>query len=68
MNDLPYTTDKQATTAGKHRRLPWVGGQRSDGSCCRLALTDEDKLGRDLVVSWMNEPGLWYRSTELEIS
>jgi N-carbamoyl-L-amino-acid hydrolase len=33
-------------------------GRKADGSCCRLALTDEDKLGRDLVVSWMKELGL----------
>jgi N-carbamoyl-L-amino-acid hydrolase len=30
-------------------------GRRPDGSCCRLALTDEDRMGRDLVVSWMRE-------------
>ncbi len=28
------------------------------GGVCRLALTDEDKAGRDLVVSWMRELGL----------
>src|SRR4030095_2241053 len=28
------------------------------GACCRLALTDEDKAGRDLVVSWMRALGL----------
>jgi N-carbamoyl-L-amino-acid hydrolase len=33
-------------------------GRKPDGSCCRLALTDEDKLGRDLVVSWMKDLGL----------
>ncbi len=33
-------------------------GQIPDGGCCRLALTDDDKVGRDLVVSWMNELGL----------
>ncbi|OHD79988.1 MAG: Zn-dependent hydrolase [Spirochaetes bacterium RIFOXYC1_FULL_54_7] len=33
-------------------------GRKADGSCCRLALTDEDKLGRDLVVSWMKHLGL----------
>lgn len=33
-------------------------GRRADGACCRLALTDEDKAGRDLVVSWMNDLGL----------
>ena len=26
--------------------------------CCRLALTDEDKAGRDLVVTWMKDLGL----------
>jgi N-carbamoyl-L-amino-acid hydrolase len=29
-----------------------------DGGCCRLALTDADRLGRDLVVDWMCELGL----------
>jgi beta-ureidopropionase / N-carbamoyl-L-amino-acid hydrolase len=36
-------------------------GARQDGSCCRLALTDEDRMGRDLVVSWMRELGLEVR-------
>jgi N-carbamoyl-L-amino-acid hydrolase len=36
-------------------------GLKADGSCCRLALSDEDKLGRDLVVSWMRELGLEIR-------
>ena len=36
-------------------------GATSDGSCCRLALTDEDKAGRDLVVRWMKELGLEVR-------
>ena len=33
-------------------------GARPDGGVCRLALTDADKAGRDLVVSWMRELGL----------
>lgn len=33
-------------------------GARADGSCCRLALTDEDKQGRDLVIQWMKVLGL----------
>jgi len=33
-------------------------GAGENGACCRLALTDEDKAGRDLVVSWMNSLGL----------
>ncbi len=30
----------------------------TDGACCRLALTDEDRAGRDLLVGWMNAAGL----------
>jgi len=33
-------------------------GAIDGGGCCRLALTDEDRRGRDLVVSWMHELGL----------
>ena len=33
-------------------------GAIDNGGCCRLALSDEDKAGRDLVVSWMKELGL----------
>jgi len=33
-------------------------GDTGDGGCARLALTDEDGAGRDLVVSWMRDLGL----------
>ena len=33
-------------------------GETGDGGSCRLALTDADREGRDLVVSWMRELGL----------
>jgi N-carbamoyl-L-amino-acid hydrolase len=33
-------------------------GAIPDGGCARLALTDDDREGRDLVVGWMNELGL----------
>ena len=33
-------------------------GAIDDGGCARLALTDEDAAGRDLVVGWMNQLGL----------
>lgn len=39
------------------RELALVGGT-PDGGVCRLALTKEDKAGRDLVVSWMRELGM----------
>lgn len=33
-------------------------GAIDDGGCCRLALSDEDRRGRDQVVAWMHELGL----------
>jgi len=36
-------------------------GAIPDGGCCRLALTDEDGIGRDLVVAWMRELDLEVR-------
>jgi N-carbamoyl-L-amino-acid hydrolase len=33
-------------------------GDTGDGGCRRLALSDEDRQGRDLLVSWMRELGL----------
>ena len=33
-------------------------GLQPDGSCARLALTDEDRAGRDLVALWMRDLGL----------
>src|SRR4051794_2383335 len=36
-------------------------GDTGDGGCRRLALSDEDRQGRDLLVSWMRELGLEVR-------
>jgi N-carbamoyl-L-amino-acid hydrolase len=33
-------------------------GATADGACCRLALSDADAAGRDLVCGWMRELGL----------
>jgi len=33
-------------------------GAIEGGGCCRLALTDADRRGRDLVVGWMRDLGL----------
>ena len=45
------------------RRLATLGevGDTGDGGNCRLALTDADKAGRDLVVEWMEALGLEVR-------
>ena len=45
---------------GRLNRLAEIG-RTEDGSCCRLALTDEDRAGRDLVSGWMHELGLEVR-------
>lgn len=38
--------------------LAAIGAIDGTEGCARLALTDEDKLGRDLVVTWMRDLGL----------
>jgi N-carbamoyl-L-amino-acid hydrolase len=35
-----------------------VPGPNGEHGCCRLALTDADRHGRDLVVGWMRDLGL----------
>jgi N-carbamoyl-L-amino-acid hydrolase len=50
----------QARLLARLNQLAAIGGTE-DGSCCRLALTDEDKAGRDLVSGWMRELGLEVR-------
>ncbi|MCU1376032.1 MAG: putative N-carbamoyl-L-amino acid amidohydrolase, partial [Actinomycetia bacterium] len=43
-----------------HRRIAALAevGDTGDGGVCRLALTDDDRAGRDLVLTWMRELGL----------
>src|SRR5258708_32403671 len=36
-------------------------GAIEGGGCARLALTDDDRIGRDLVVGWMKALGLEVR-------
>jgi N-carbamoyl-L-amino-acid hydrolase len=40
-------------------------GSTGDGGCARLALTDEDRAGRDLVVTWMQDLGLDVRTDRI---
>lgn len=48
---------KGARLVGRLEELAHIGAIEGNG-CCRLALTDEDRRGRDLVVSWMKGLGL----------
>jgi N-carbamoyl-L-amino-acid hydrolase len=47
-----------------HRRIDELGligevrGPNGERGCARLALTDDDRAGRDLVVTWMRDLGL----------
>jgi N-carbamoyl-L-amino-acid hydrolase len=40
-------------------------GSTGDGGCSRLALTDADRAGRDLVVTWMTDLGLDVQTDEI---
>lgn len=42
---------------GRIDALAAIGATQAGGSC-RLALTDEDRQGRDVVVSWMSDLGM----------
>jgi beta-ureidopropionase / N-carbamoyl-L-amino-acid hydrolase len=53
-------TDLRIDAARLHGRIAELAtiGDTGDGGNCRLALTDEDKAGRDLLVTWMRDLGL----------
>ena len=38
--------------------LAEIGGIAGTEGCARLAFTDEDRMGRDLVITWMRDLGL----------
>ena len=46
---------------GRIDELGRVGAIDGTTGCCRLALTDEDRAGRDLVLAWMRDLGLEVR-------
>src|SRR4051794_41924331 len=52
--------DLRISFARLRSRLDALGelGAIDGGGSCRLALTDDDKAGRDLVVTWMRDLGL----------
>ncbi len=54
LKDLRIDIDR---LVGRLEALSQIG-DTGDGGNCRLALTDEDRDGRDLVVRWMRDLGL----------
>lgn len=54
-DDLTIDADRLLTRLDELARIGAIEGTKG---CARLALTDEDKAGRDLVVLWMRDQGL----------
>jgi len=60
MTDTSALRIDGARLAARLDALAQVGAIEG-GGCCRLALSDEDRAGRDRVVEWMRELGLFVR-------
>lgn len=60
MAQHPVPDDIRVNWQRLHDRLLALAevGSIPGGGCARLALTDDDRAGRDLVVSWMRDLGL----------
>ena len=54
-SDLRIDIDRLRTRLAD---LAAIGAIEGTEGCARLALTDEDKAGRDLVVTWMHDLGM----------
>ena len=68
MNDQALqSTDLQADIGRLLDRIQTLGqvGALEGGGVCRLALTDQDREGRDLVHGWMRELGLATRVDQI---
>lgn len=55
MDELRINVDR---LMGRIDELAKIGAIEGTDGCSRLALTDEDKAGRDLVVTWMRDLGM----------
>lgn len=53
----PQTSRRWRARVDSLERLAQIG-MTDEGACCHLALTDEDRAGRDLVSGWMRDCGL----------
>jgi N-carbamoyl-L-amino-acid hydrolase len=55
---VPAVTIDSDRLVRRLSELAAIGGVDGTHGCSRLALTDEDREGRDLVVAWMRDLGL----------
>jgi N-carbamoyl-L-amino-acid hydrolase len=56
--DLRVDGKRLLERLGSLAEIGAITGPHGEPGCARLALTDEDKAGRDLVVTWMEDLGL----------
>jgi len=61
MTSHPVPTLDAETLLAQIQTLGRVGADAEGGGRTRLALTDADKAGRDLLVAWLHEAGLAVR-------
>ena len=55
MDELRINVDRLMARIAE---LAQIGAIENTDGCARLALTDEDKAGRDLVITWMRDLGM----------
>lgn len=58
MNDLRIDIGRLAARIEALGEIGAIAGPNGERGCSRLALTDADRDGRDLVVAWMRDLGL----------
>ncbi len=56
--DVPDLRIDRERLVGRLNELGEIGRVEGTIGCARLALTDDDKAGRDLVLTWMKDLGL----------
>ena len=62
LSNLRINIDRLAASIEDLAEIGAIAG----GGVCRMALTDEDRQGRDVVVKWMHELGLEVTVDQLE--
>ncbi|MEQ9162946.1 MAG: M20 family metallo-hydrolase, partial [Ilumatobacter fluminis] len=55
---LRIDTERLMNRLDELGRIGAIDGPNGERGCARLALTDDDRAGRDLVVTWMRDLGL----------
>ena len=62
---LRIDTDRLLSRLDELGRIGAIDGPNGERGCARLALTDADREGRDLVVTWMRDLGLTVEIDEI---